>query len=397
MSKTLTEIAQQLQAANKKVQLIYAFNGTGKTRLSRAFKELLEEDIEVNAAVGRSELAQKNVLYYNAFTEDLFYWDNDLVNNETYVLKIHPNAFTDWVFKDQGQDRNVVGHFQRYTNPKLTPNFNDEYTFTNSRSEQETVAAFTEVRFSFERGDNENDHNIKISKGEESNFVWCVFYSLLEQVIDVLNVVQKEDRETDQFNQLKYIVIDDPVSSLDENHLMQLAVDMASLIKKSTSPIKFIISTHDTTFYNFLHNELNSKSCFLLERLEDNSFSLVAKDGDSNTSFFYHLGLKKQLESAIEKGDVQRYHFGLLRNLYEKTASFLGYPKWSKLLPGDSEDNREAYLNRIIQFSSHDSLANAQPPHLRPEEKQIVRFLLAHLVDNYSYWKETAQTNNSTP
>ena len=41
MSKTLTEIAQQLKAANKKVQLIYAFNGTGKTRLSREFKDLI--------------------------------------------------------------------------------------------------------------------------------------------------------------------------------------------------------------------------------------------------------------------------------------------------------------------------------------------------------------------
>ena len=41
MSKTLAEIAQQLKDANKKVQLVYAFNGTGKTRLSRKFKELI--------------------------------------------------------------------------------------------------------------------------------------------------------------------------------------------------------------------------------------------------------------------------------------------------------------------------------------------------------------------
>ena len=391
MSQTLTDIAQQLKDANKKVQLIYAFNGSGKTRLSRAFKDLLEVDIEIDEVDGQSELAQKNILYYNAFTEDLFYWDNDLLNDETRVLKIHPNAFTDWVFKEQGQDRNVVGHFQRYTNPKLTPHFNDEYTFANSGGEQETVSAFTEVRFSFERGNNESERNIKISKGEESNFVWSVFYSLLEQVVDVLNVVEKEDRETDQFNQLQYVFIDDPVSSLDENHLMQLAVDLASLIKKSTSSIKFIVSTHDTTFYNFLHNELKSKSCFLLERLEDNTVSLVEKNGDSNTSFFYHLNLKRQLESAIEEDTVQRYHFVFLRNLYEKTASFLGYPRWSELLPGDNEENKEAYLNRVIQFSSHDTLENAQPPHLKPEEKQMVRFLLKHLVDNYSYWQEVEE------
>ena len=41
MSQTLEKIAQQLYAADKKVQLIYAFNGTGKTRLSRALKDLI--------------------------------------------------------------------------------------------------------------------------------------------------------------------------------------------------------------------------------------------------------------------------------------------------------------------------------------------------------------------
>ena len=41
MSQTLEQIAQTLHDTNKKVQLIYAFNGTGKTRLSRAMKELV--------------------------------------------------------------------------------------------------------------------------------------------------------------------------------------------------------------------------------------------------------------------------------------------------------------------------------------------------------------------
>jgi hypothetical protein len=40
MSKTLRKIAQQLRDLDKKVQLIYGFNGMGKTRLSREFKEL---------------------------------------------------------------------------------------------------------------------------------------------------------------------------------------------------------------------------------------------------------------------------------------------------------------------------------------------------------------------
>ena len=40
MSQTLTDIAQQLRQANKKVQLIYAFNGTGKTSLLTALLSL---------------------------------------------------------------------------------------------------------------------------------------------------------------------------------------------------------------------------------------------------------------------------------------------------------------------------------------------------------------------
>lgn len=394
MSESLKEAARILRSNTKKAQLIYAFNGSGKTRLSRAFKELLESEVarDESDEIG-SELAQKHILYYNAFTEDLFYWDNDLAQDERRILKIHPNAFTNWVFKEQGQDRNVVSHFQRYSNPKLTPLFNDEYTFVNSNNDAVTVPAFSEVQFSFERGNNESEPNIKISKGEESNFIWSVFYSLIEQVVEVLNVTEVEERETKQFNNLKYIYIDDPVSSLDENHLMQLAVDLASLVKRSTSPIKFIISTHDTTFYNFLHNELNSKECFLLEASEDQSVSLVKKNGDSNTSFFYHLDLKRQLEQAIKNETIERQHFIFIRNLYEKTASFLGYPKWSKLLPGNSDENREAYLNRIIQFSSHDSLANLRPAMLKPEEKQIVSFLLTHLVNNYSYWMQEAEND----
>ena len=41
MGKSLEEIAEELKGRNKKVLLVYAFNGTGKTRLSRVFKELI--------------------------------------------------------------------------------------------------------------------------------------------------------------------------------------------------------------------------------------------------------------------------------------------------------------------------------------------------------------------
>jgi hypothetical protein len=118
MSQKLAEIAQSLKDAKNiirareeresgvKVQLIYAFNGSGKTRLSREFKELIapkETETELKA------------LYYNAFTEDLFYWDNDLNGDENRKLIIHPNNFTKLVLKDLGQEPNIIDKFQHYT------------------------------------------------------------------------------------------------------------------------------------------------------------------------------------------------------------------------------------------------------------------------------------------
>jgi hypothetical protein len=375
MGKTLAEIAKDLKTANKKVQLIYAFNGTGKTRLSREFKQLIvprADDNEGNDEADQTELADKKILYYNAFTEDLFYWDNDLGQDADPKLKIQPNLFTDWVLKDQGQDRNIITNFQHYANEKLTPLFS---------------ADFSEVSFSLERGDDERSGNLKISKSEESSFIWSVFYTLLAQVISTLNTPELSGRETNQFDHLEYIFIDDPVSSLDENHLIELAVNLAVLIKSSQSSLKFIVTTHSPLFYNVLFNELNGKVCYMLERFEDGTFALTEKKGDSNTSFSYHLHLKQTIELAIAENAVQKYHFTLLRNLYEKTASFLGYPKWSDLLP----DDKPLYLSRIINFTSHSTLSNETVANPTPAEQATVKLLLDHLKNKHDFWQEKNQ------
>lgn len=291
MGKTLTEIAQILKDTDKKVQLIYAFNGVGKTRLSREFKELVAPKTEGEEA---EEEKLIKVLYYNAFTEDLFYWDNDLDEDKNRKLIIHPNNFTDWIFKDQGQESNVITHFQYYTNDKLTPSFNED---------------FNEITFSLERGDDNKIDNIKISKGEESCLIWCVFFSLIKLVVDTLNEPEPANRDTNQFDELEYIFIDDPVSSLDENHLIELAVNIAELIRSSKSDIKFIITTHNPLFYNVLYNELELKKknrqgnecCYLLKKEDDGTYELNGKLGDSNKSFSYHLYLRSVLQEAVDE------------------------------------------------------------------------------------------------
>ncbi len=410
MSQTLEEIAKQLRDANRKVQLIYAFNGTGKTRLSRAMKELIAPKPEEGE---EGALSREKILYYNAFTEDLFYWDNDLESDTILKLKIQPNSFTDWILVDQGKGVDIVNNFQKYATERVTPAFNAVYQATDKDGKKIDVPANSEVTFRVNptnlviEGEEpivdedgkpivaEQYDVVKISKGEESNFVWSVFFTLLEEVVSVLNIAEVGDRPTDQFNGLQYVFVDDPVSSLDENHLIELAVNLADLIKAAPSQLKFVITTHNPLFYNVLHNELDLKKqgkkegCYLLERLEDGSFNLNVKYGDANKSFSYHLHLKRVLEEAIAGNAVERYHFTLLRNLYEKTAGFLGYARWSDLLD-TVEGSKDAYVRAINTFT-HSALSNEQVRDPSPAEKNTVKLLLENLVKNYAYWQQDEQ------
>ncbi|MEM5636520.1 AAA family ATPase [Bacillus toyonensis] len=395
MGVSLSDIAEQLKDNNKKVQLIYAFNGTGKTRLSREFK-LVTPKVDDDTELEESEVFSKNILYYNAFTEDLFYWDNDLEFDAEPKLKIHPNSFTNWIFEAQGQDRNIISNFQHYTDEKLAPYFNEEYLIKDKDGKYVTVGAFTEITFSYERGNDERSNNIKISKGEESNFVWCVFYSLLEQVIDVLNVAEQSDRETNQFDQLEYVFIDDPVSSLDDNHLIELAVNLAELIKSNESHLKFIITTHNPLFYNVLCNEFNNSNKstgynakkhfkkYRLEKKEEGTYELIDRPNDS--PFSYHLFLINEIEKAIESDQIHKYHFNFLRNVLEKTSTFLGYSNWKDLL-SPVRGSRVAYENRILNLSSHSKHSGEEIVELTNDDKNVLRHLISEINEIYKFKK----------
>src|ERR1700733_6267404 len=62
--------------------IMYAYNGTGKTRISVEFKNIGKDGGE----------DRRDTLYFNAFTEDLFIWDNDLVNDTERVLRLNADS-----------------------------------------------------------------------------------------------------------------------------------------------------------------------------------------------------------------------------------------------------------------------------------------------------------------
>jgi len=343
----LRQLAQELKnrLMKKKIILLYAYNGVGKTRLSVEFKNL-----------GKIK-GQSDTLYFNAFTEDLFSWDNDLQNDWDRKLNINlESTFLKYILEDQGKENEIIDLFQYYLGifsegndlrskqQIISPNFQDNfrtvkfsktYTAKNGNGEEERIT----------------EDKIKISKGEESSFIWSIFYTFLNEVI----LTKNEDQES--FPNLKYIFIDDPVSSLDENHLIEVASNLGKLIRMSKSELKFIITTHNPLFYNVLYNELKNikrkvryskraidketgekrtyidtrkvpdSSRFRFEKLEDGSYELIKQPDDS--PFAYHNFLRKSLHKAIEDNLVYKYHFNFLRNNKKRIMSSFHYSIFS--------------------------------------------------------------------
>ena len=400
MGQTLKEIAKTLRGTDKKVQLIYAFNGSGKTRLSREFKELVspkseDEDIE--------DENKTKVLYYNAFTEDLFYWDNDLEGDVMRKLLIQRNNYTDWVLRVNGKGVRAVDLFQYYTGSKITPLFNPEYRKKDADdpNKEIVVPAFSEVGFSLQVGDDRLD-NLKISKGEESNFVWSIFYSILEEAISNIDEMNPSDDEENPFGELEYIFIDDPITSLDDNHLIKLAVDLASLVKSSkfenNNGLKFIIATHNPLFYNVMHNELRNdlykslpdgtrrriykRDQFKAHRLSKNQDGTFNRRDQSNDRpFAYHLFLLSELEKVTQEGGVEKYHFNHLRNVLEKTATFTGHKVWKELLP----DSQKDFANRILNLNSHSAHSGEETSEITPEDTQKLSEIVQHVIAKFDF------------
>lgn len=373
MGKTLREIAEELRSSSKKVQLIYAFNGVGKTRLSREFKEV------VDPQNNEEQEQTRKVLYYNAFTEDLFVWENNSDGEHSRQIGIQPNEFTKWIFEVQGQENNIVRDFQHYTSDKLTPKFSED---------------FSKISFSIETGDDHSVSDIKISRGEESCLIWCIFFSVLKQAIDARGQIDETLRETKQFDNLEYVFIDDPVSSLDENHLIELAFDLASQIKRlSNNDIRFIITTHNPLFYNILWNEMSGAARYRLEKENDGTYKLERQSNDSPLS--YHIYLLTELQNAIDNYTMTKVHFNYLRQILEKTSTFLGYENWEQLLPNGPKDSPDAYVKRIIDFSSHDKQSSDGTYYLEEREKAILKRLVDHLITTYHFNNHSTQANNN--
>lgn len=323
---------------DKKCVLLYAYNGTGKTRLSVAFKDIGKQG------------GVRDTLYYNAFTEDLFHWDNDLEGDSQRQLKINTDSKFTAAFRELALEPKILFYLGRYAD------FEFRIDYRN-------------WAVTFSRGD--VDH-IKVSRGEENLFIWCVFLAICELAIG-------GERP---YEWVRFLYIDDPISSLDDNNAIAVASDLARLLKEGDGRVKTVISTHHGLFFNVMWNELKRFDAkqYLLHRSERGGSYLLR--GTSDTPFFHHVVMLDELKKARESGSLYTYHFNMLRSILEKTATFFGSKGFSACIEG--LEDQELYA-RALNVLSHGNYSIYEPREMVPDNKDLFGRILDAFLDRYRF------------
>lgn len=352
----LGSLADQLrqELLNKKFILLYAHNGTGKTRLSTAFKD-----------VGKLE-GERDTLYFNAFTEDLFSWDNDLEGDSERKLKLNADSSFFAGLAELEMESRIRPFLSRYA----------DFDFkieTNS----------WEVRFSREITTGETTEtidDIKVSRGEENIFIWCFFLAIVQLAMD----------KAEAYKWVKYIYIDDPISSLDEHNAIVVANHLVQLFRETPNQLKTVISTHHILFFNVLSNEiknlLNTREfpqyCLNRDRATG-GYKLYRQRTD--TPFFHHVSSLVELYEAAQTDKIYTHHFNTLRSVLEKTAVFHGYGHFSACIKKAPNDADGILHQRFIDLLSHGKYSLYEPKEMGDETRDYFRKILHDFIANYPF------------
>lgn len=356
----LEPVATQIEEFRENIVLIYAFNTTGKTRLSTAFKDKTKGADGKHAGV-----------YYNAFSEDLFQWDNDIENDEENIRLVVKESSLNR-FHSLLPEEAVMKKLEQY---KPRYNFFFKYIDDDAEKGIEYITFIIGQR-------QEDQEQIKISRGEERIFIWCLFLAMFE--------VEGWTDEQDA-----HFFIDDPVSSLDDHNIFITATTIYDLIEKYFENRKIIITTHHIGLYSILSNWLTKgekadkfkypdKKSKVKQLILNRKEEAVSLEPIKNSVFLYHLHLLQTLDKADQENNLISFHFALLRQALENIASFLGVGQFSYVLKQIGITN-DGEISNILNILSHEKVYRYTTEQMTPDSIILFKNIFNKLKDKYNF------------
>ena len=369
---TLEEVAKWIRDEGKQIVVLYAFNATGKTRLSVAFRELM-----------RDRNGHQTGIYYNAFSEDLFAWDNDMKHAEKEMrLRL--------VYSSLNRLHREIDENKIRT---LLQPYHISYDFRFKWINDDQDSGIEYINF-FKN--EEPDKNIKISRGEERLFVWAFIMALFME-------------ENGHLGENKYFFIDDPVSSLDDNNLFVTASMLVELMKENYKSSRIIVTTHHMSFFSTLTSlmknsdseELKYTEIIVKEEGQDKKKKVLDPKYDikflervgeqytikGNSSGFlqYHLLLLQNLKKLTED-EIIPLHFVQLRQILELISSFQGKGNFSMAL-GTAHVVMWHGINVAdrVNALSHQRVYERALPVVTPQDKKMLLDVVNALIETFKF------------
>ncbi len=354
------DIAKEILDGKERIILAYAFNATGKTRLSVAYKDATKAADGTHAGV-----------YYNAYSEDLFVWQNDPQDEDSMIcLDIRDSSLNH--FHSALSEDDIRAKLNRYR-----PNY--RFEFIPHKNPEDGIKS---VHFFYEEAAADDPSNIskisiKISRCEERIFIWSFFLALFE-------VEGWADKQASHF------FIDDPVSSLDDHNIFITASTLFDLIEEHFEKRKLIITTHHLGLFSILSDWLtkgekadkfkkHAKICMLSAKKGE-----LALESCRNDVFLYHLRLLQVLEQAHAANEVKAYHFPLLRQVLENVSSFLGVGQFGYVLEQIGITDAREVAN-IINTLSHKKVYYYESDMLQPDNVKLFDSVFTKIKAKYNF------------
>lgn len=365
IEENLTTLANQLAESNKNIILVFAFNGTGKTRLSVEYKNITKQKNDGNHAG----------VYYNAYSEDLFIWDNDPENSGSPIkLNIIPSSLNQYHSSlDEDKLREKLSTYK--------PKFDFKFTFF-----KDTAQGIESISFYPTTENKEETTTIKISRGEEQIFIWCLFLTLFD--------IQGWTGE-----QNSHFFIDDPVSSLDDHNIFVTASTLMDLIDEHCEQRKIIITTHHVGFFSILSDWLakgekasSYKKLTQMFILKNTASELLLLNCKKDV-FLYHLELLQLLQHAVNDKKLYAYHFAILRQVLENISSFLGVGRISYVLEQIGIDDTDE-VARIVNTLSHKTVFRYEAKEMVPDNEELFLALFNKLQNKYNFVIHVGDNND---
>ncbi|MCT8674218.1 anticodon nuclease, partial [Glaesserella parasuis] len=98
--------------------------------------------------------------------------------------------------------------------------------------------------------------------------------------------------------------------------------------------------------------------------------------------FFHHVSNLSELQKAVNNNQIYTYHFNIMRNILEKTSSFLGYNDFSDCLSGIDD---EVLYARALNLLSHGNHSIYEPREMNEDNKELFKQIFEKFLAKYPF------------